>query len=776
MILYRSVGLQELALVYDSGMKAFPARLSQQPIFYPVLQLEYARQVALDWNVKNGQYAGYVTQFKVDDDYISRFEEHTVGESRFEEFWIPAEDLDEFNQHITGHIKVLEAYFGEAFQGFTPDEYGLQAKNAVEQFTLLANSFVYKRMDFYLEIKRNHKAVFLNYPFWLTQDFKNPGLREKVLQAIKEAWLTSFPKTPLPVPPPVREDIPLVNQIETQTLIDPVQEESEPEEEQSDSYPRMDPVHEEAPRVEQAAPHYLARPRYQGLPPVEPTHARSQGLPAQKEAAPVEQAESHVRQGVELGLSGRYREAVEALSRAVAKDPGHAAAYTSLGVAFHRLDEDERALASYEAALRMDPGDADAHYFRANILYHTGNTREAIAGYTLAIGLDPELIEAHQRPNPQDRLTDYIEAPAGMYRIARPAQRILQLNKLIDASPRQAELFKERAAHYYRLWNYEQAIADYSSSLAIQPEDAEALHFRGMAYEQMGDTDRALEDYRRANAIDPQLSSIYINRGIEFGRLGNFRQSVTSLTEGIRLAPANPDIYFNRGTSYYQLGELERAIDDFSRVIQLSPKDEDAYYWRGISQEEAGRRQDAIADYRQFLSISQNSQTREEIRQKLRRWNVGEQDVTSERRDAPVDRQKTNQALSGKPGRTLDLHDLITALGERAQKSIWLGSELECYGEAAGELISLTRQNLPIEGRDLTRLTSKIRQTTRGDFQAFDPAGATHWIFIRAWDGSGFYIETNDAKSSERLKSHFQSIEEVEGATPPYEGLFIRKL
>ena len=75
MILYRPVGLQELALIYDSGMKAFPARLPEQPIFYPVLQLEYARQTASDWNAKNGEFAGYVTQFKVEDAdaYISQF-------------------------------------------------------------------------------------------------------------------------------------------------------------------------------------------------------------------------------------------------------------------------------------------------------------------------------------------------------------------------------------------------------------------------------------------------------------------------------------------------------------------------------------------------------------------------------------------------------------------------------------------------------------------------------------------------------------------------------
>jgi hypothetical protein len=79
-----------------------------------------------------------------------------------------------------------------------------------------------------------------------------------------------------------------------------------------------------------------------------------------------------------------------------------------------------------------------------------------------------------------------------------------------------------------------------------------------------------------------------------------------------------------------------------------------------------------------------------------------------------------------------------------------------------------------MEGQDFLRIASGIRQTKEGDFQAFDPGAASPWIFIRAWKGSGFYIETNDPKIKKRLKSNFQSIEDVAGAAPPYEGLFIR--
>ena len=44
--LYRSVGSEELELIKQSDSSAFPPRLPEQPIFYPVLTEEYARQIA----------------------------------------------------------------------------------------------------------------------------------------------------------------------------------------------------------------------------------------------------------------------------------------------------------------------------------------------------------------------------------------------------------------------------------------------------------------------------------------------------------------------------------------------------------------------------------------------------------------------------------------------------------------------------------------------------------------------------------------------------------
>ena len=112
MKLYRPVGPQELALIEASGFRAYPPRLPDQPIFYPVLNFDYAEQIARDWNSKGEDtgYRGYVTEFEIDDPYAARFERRVVGGTQHEEIWVPAEDLEEFNGHIVGTIEIVTRY------------------------------------------------------------------------------------------------------------------------------------------------------------------------------------------------------------------------------------------------------------------------------------------------------------------------------------------------------------------------------------------------------------------------------------------------------------------------------------------------------------------------------------------------------------------------------------------------------------------------------------------------------------------------------------------
>ena len=109
MKLYRPVGQAVLDLIIAADYQAFPPRLPEQSIFYPVLNEKYAREIAERWNKKSADsgYAGYVTTFEIDDGFISKYRIQTVGASYHQEFWIPAEELDDFNNHIIGKIIVI---------------------------------------------------------------------------------------------------------------------------------------------------------------------------------------------------------------------------------------------------------------------------------------------------------------------------------------------------------------------------------------------------------------------------------------------------------------------------------------------------------------------------------------------------------------------------------------------------------------------------------------------------------------------------------------------
>jgi len=108
-MLWRPTGPEELALVEASGWRRWPPRLPEPPIFYPVLNEEYATMIARDWNVKHSG-AGFVTRFQVRRDYLDGYEVHQVGGRTILEYWIPAEDLEALNDNIVGTIEVVAEY------------------------------------------------------------------------------------------------------------------------------------------------------------------------------------------------------------------------------------------------------------------------------------------------------------------------------------------------------------------------------------------------------------------------------------------------------------------------------------------------------------------------------------------------------------------------------------------------------------------------------------------------------------------------------------------
>jgi hypothetical protein len=104
------VSENELGFFEALAFKAFPPRLPEQPIFYPVLNESYAVQIAGDWNAREPGGLGFVTRFDVDASFLARYEVRQVGGRDHLEYWIPAQDLDAFNEHLVGTIEIIHSF------------------------------------------------------------------------------------------------------------------------------------------------------------------------------------------------------------------------------------------------------------------------------------------------------------------------------------------------------------------------------------------------------------------------------------------------------------------------------------------------------------------------------------------------------------------------------------------------------------------------------------------------------------------------------------------
>ncbi|MGL6126211.1 ADP-ribosylation/crystallin J1 [Chryseobacterium artocarpi] len=116
--LYRPVGEKEMVLIMESGYQKFPPRLEWQPIFYPVLDEDYASEIAEKWNTRDefGNYLGFVTQFDVLEEIANQYPAQNVGARNHNELWVPSEELETFNQAIVGKIEIIKVFIGNDFK------------------------------------------------------------------------------------------------------------------------------------------------------------------------------------------------------------------------------------------------------------------------------------------------------------------------------------------------------------------------------------------------------------------------------------------------------------------------------------------------------------------------------------------------------------------------------------------------------------------------------------------------------------------------------------
>lgn len=124
------------------------------------------------------------------------------------------------------------------------------------------------------------------------------------------------------------------------------------------------------------------------------------GLPTAVYAAPPQtlalekSADDSYKSGLDKFQQGDFQGAIQSWTQAIQQNP-NATIYYSRGLAYRRVEDNQKALTDYNQALRFNPKYVKAYVNRGNVRDDLGDKQGALADYNQALKLDPDYVLAY---------------------------------------------------------------------------------------------------------------------------------------------------------------------------------------------------------------------------------------------------------------------------------------------------------------------------------------------------------------------------------------------
>ena len=199
---------------------------------------------------------------------------------------------------------------------------------------------------------------------------------------------------------------------------------------------------------------------------------------------------------------GETEKSIAALKKAVELQQGFAEAWSDLGDAYKKNQDDVHALRAFEHAVKIKPDDAVAQTRLANQLLAQDRAHEAVEHFEIAVRLTP---------SDQSVLN-------GLQRALRK-----------DGQQEKADEVKKRLAELL----HEKDLSDQNSMIAIR------FNNEGAALEKSGDLRGAVEKYRRALELDPGHNGIRVNLAVALLRTGDWKAGLELMRDAVSRDPNN---------------------------------------------------------------------------------------------------------------------------------------------------------------------------------------------------------------------------------------------
>ncbi|XP_035395143.2 tetratricopeptide repeat protein 6 [Cygnus atratus] len=326
---------------------------------------------------------------------------------------------------------------------------------------------------------------------------------------------------------------------------------------------------------------------------------------------------------------GDYANACEDFKEAALLSPDDSKIFQAIGICYHRLNEFEEAVRSFNQVLKLEPISVDTYIGRGNSYMENGHEaglKLAQKDFLKAIHLNPICVKA------RICLGYNLQAHGKLQRAWN------QFTVAIVIDPKCYAAYDGRASVCLQMGENFAAFQDINAALKLTTT-APLLTNRGVINQLMGYLSCAMKDYQQAISVDPnyalayfsaaniyfhnhQFSQAYcyyskvlkleprnesaiMNRAITNTILKNFEEAREDFEKAVCLSPFSAALYFNRANFYNGLKQYEQAEKDISTALAIQPNNALMYRLRADIRAKLGFSKEAVEDYKQAISIQE---------------------------------------------------------------------------------------------------------------------------------------------------------------------------
>lgn len=298
------------------------------------------------------------------------------------------------------------------------------------------------------------------------------------------------------------------------------------------------------------------------------------------------------------------------------------------GLAFHRQDRLDQAMAAYEEVLKLMPNHVGALHHVGIVAFQFGNYHIAAGFLRSAINIDSAVPAMHcdlgnaykELGQNDDALQAYADVLAldashldanfnraiTLHELQRYDEALEAYAQIISYHGEDAALLNNIGMILYCQAHHEQALSSLDRALAIDAGYLDALGNRCQVLEALERFDEALAAYAQMIEIAPDTGEGYLKRALLQLRLGRSEQALTDADAAIRIASNHPDGHRIRGQALHAQQRFAAAVDSYNAALRLNPADAAVYDQRGLALTAQRQFTVALASHERAIELDSN--------------------------------------------------------------------------------------------------------------------------------------------------------------------------